>query len=109
MMDVAHPEPHRLSAADETLFPVDIPGEDPPGAHPLRWTSVALAVASLFLLLTNAVSIRDWTNDLSPSPAQARLAGVAERWVVITDSMGLGSPRAALHARWKQAEAVKFD
>ncbi|PTQ11645.1 hypothetical protein CLG96_09550 [Sphingomonas oleivorans] len=97
-----------LSAADETLSPVDLPVGEAVDAHPLRWTSVTIAVAALFLLMTNAVSIRDWANDLTPSPAQARFAAAAEEWVAITDRIGLGAPRATLHGLWKKAQAARF-
>lgn len=92
----------------ETPSPVDLPGPTLVGGRPLAWASMVIAIATLFLLLTNAVSLDDWANDLTPSPAQARLAEVTGWWRGVTDQIGLGAPRAALHDRWKAAEAARF-
>ena len=91
----------------ETPSPIDLPGErDPSPGH--GWASMTIAFATIFLLLFNAVSLRDWAEALTPSPAQARLASAAEEWVAITDRVCIGTPRAWLHARWKQAEGAGF-
>lgn len=87
--------------------PIDLPERDP-GARGLGWTSMTIAVATLLLLATNAVSISDWADELPPSPWQAQLATAADQWRATTDAIGLGTPRAWLHARWKSAEALRF-
>ena len=97
----------KLSKADETLSPVDLP-EPETGRHPLVWTSIVIAVASLFLFFTNAATIHDWAIEQTPSPAQARLLALTERWVEITGELGLGTPRARAHALWKEAQAARF-
>lgn len=91
----------------ETPSPIDLPAA-PLEEAGLGWTSVAIAVAALFLLATNAVALRDWAEELTPGPAQARFAAATERWVEITDAAGAGAARAWLHARWKVAEAARF-
>ena len=93
---------------DETLSPVDLPADPAEDGHALRWASITIAVAALFLLLTNAVSIDDWANELPPSPAAARLTGVTAAWASATEAVGLAAPRAAVHRLWKQGEAVSF-
>ena len=40
--------------------PVDLASGEPLG-HPLRWTTAIIAITSLFLLATNAISLREWT------------------------------------------------
>ena len=100
----------RLMDADETMSPVDLPGIEPDdeAGSPLLWTSIVIATVALFLLLANALTIDDWAKGLPPSAATERLTSVTGRWLEITDGVGLGAPRATVHARWKQAEAAQF-
>ena len=99
------PEPP-LMQADETLSPVDLPGA--PEESALAWASVAIGVAALFLLLTNAATLDGWARDLPPGPYAERATEASGRWAASTDRFGLGSPHAALHALWKKAEAARF-
>lgn len=87
--------------------PVDLT-RDAAGRHPLLWSSITIAVASLFLLATNAITLRGWIDEQPPSPIQAQLAEIAGQWEGMTDSIGLGVPRALLHRHWKAAEAARF-
>ncbi len=91
----------------ETPSPIDLP-EPPLDAPGLGWTRAAIGIATLFLFATNAVSLRDWAADLTPGPAQARLAEATEDWLAITDAVGVGRPRAWLHDLWKKAEDARF-
>lgn len=91
----------------ETPSPVDLPDE-PVDAPGLGWAAGVIAVASLLLLLLNAVSLRDWANDLTPGPAQAKLSEAADGWLRFTEAVGVGRPRAWLHDQWKKAEAARF-
>ena len=92
----------------ETPSPIDLPGPVRLGPGDLRWATVVIAIAAIFLLLTNAVSLDDWINEQRPGAAQAAAAEVADHCVALTDQVGLGTPRAAVHARWKAAEAARF-
>ena len=99
----------RAQGADDSLSPVDLEDVDGYAALPgLAWGSAAIAIAALLLAATNAVAIRDWANEQTPSPTQERLSYAAERWVAITDDIGLGSARAAMHGWWKRAQALTF-
>jgi len=91
----------------ETPSPIDLPAE-PVDAPGLGWTAGVMAIAVLFLLALNAVSLRDWAADLTPSPAQARLAEATESWLGFTEAVGVGKPRAWLHDQWKKAENAHF-
>ncbi len=92
----------------ETPSPIDLPGPARVGTGGLGWASVAIAVAALVLLLGNGVAVQGWLYEQTPGPVQAWAAGLADGWVAFTDRVGLGAPRAALHARWKAAEAARF-
>jgi|KBSSwiStaDraftv2_1062776.scaffolds.fasta_scaffold191369_3 hypothetical protein len=89
--------------------PVDLPNPTLPKGHPLRWTTICIATASLFLLATNAVSLRDWVDEQTPGPIQAKAAVLAASWQDLTDRVGLGKPRALLHREWKEAQATRFE
>ena len=91
----------------ETRSPIDLP--DPqPEQNGLGWASGVIAVATMTLLLANAVSLSGWIDEQQPGPLQARAAELADGWTAFTASIGLGTPRAALHAQWKRAEAARF-
>jgi len=74
----------------------------------LLWSTATIVIASLILLLTNAVSLSDWAEDMPPSDAQSQAAEVAANWRDTTDQIGLAAPRNALHDVWKRAEAARF-
>lgn len=91
----------------ETPSPIDLPA--PPLEAPgLGWAATAIFTAALVLLAINAVALRDWAEELTPSPTQARIAATAEQWVTITDQLGLGAARSWLHDRWKTIEGAHF-
>ncbi|SNT08152.1 hypothetical protein SAMN06295912_1386 [Sphingomonas laterariae] len=89
--------------------PVDLPGEPDTHGRPLVWTSVTIAVATLFLGLTNAISLNGWAVELAPTETSARIVTVTESWEETTEAIGLAAPRAWLHARWKQLQALRFE
>ena len=99
---------HRLMDADETMSPVDLPGSTLIGGAPLRWTTVVIATASLFLLFTNAATLDGWAKELPPSALAERLTTATTGWMELTDRLGLGAPRAFVHREWKRVEAAQF-
>lgn len=88
--------------------PVDLPGSQLSGGHPLRWATGVIFTATLFLSLTNAKTIHDWAAELEPGPWTAKLVDASARWEAITDSIGLGTTRARAHEAWKQAQRARF-
>lgn len=88
--------------------PVDLPGEPNYEGHPLAWTTGAIAVAALFLALFNATSIRSWAVELPPTAINMQVVAAAEQWEGITEAIGIAAPRAFLHARWKDLQALRF-
>jgi hypothetical protein len=91
----------------ETPSPIDLPEPELEEAG-LGWTFGVIAIASLFLLFTNASSLRDWIDDQPPGPAQQQAAEYADQWVETTENFGIGLPRKALHDQWKRAEEARF-
>jgi hypothetical protein len=99
----------QLMHGDDTLSPVDLPGDVEIGAGALRWTSIAVAVAAVFLLFFNAVTIDDWARDLPPGPAAERLTEATGAWAAAMGRIGLTAPRAIVHGEWKKGQALRFD
>lgn len=96
-----------MAGHGEFESPVDLP-RDGVGKRPLGWTTLTIFIASIVLLVTNAFTIRSWVDEQPTSPIQARLASWAGEWEAATDSLGLGRPRAELHALWKEGQAARF-
>ena len=97
-----------MSHGHEFESPVDLGGGPAEDGHALRWVTIVIATASLFLLVANAVSIRQWIDEQTPGPLQARAQAIAMAWEAFTDRIGVGKPRAALHEEWKAAQAARF-
>ena len=87
--------------------PIDLPAPEIAGDG-LGWTSVVIVITALFLLATNAVSLRDWIDDQPPGPVQAQASVLADQWLGLTERIGLAGPRDYLHTQWKRAEAARF-
>jgi hypothetical protein len=93
---------------DDMASPVDLPGAEEDGPGSLGWTSGVIAIATAFLFLFNANALHGWAAELPPNALNARIVLAAGQWEALTDRIGLGAPRAWLHARWKAAEEAKF-
>lgn len=88
--------------------PVDLPAGADDHRRPLRWLLVAVAVATVQLGLTDAVAIRGWAAELTPTPTAAKLVTRTEAWQAGTGAAGLGSARAAAHAGWTWLQRRRF-
>ena len=111
--EIERTEPERAPLPDptglaHTLSPVDLPEPAEPLPLPLRWTSVAIAVATLFLALFNAHALRSWSYQLPPNDVSARVVTFAEAWFEIADRAGLNRPFEAMHAWWQSAKDARF-
>src|SRR4051812_37721205 len=92
---------------DHAPSPIDLP-EPEMEEDGLGWTFAVIIITALFLLATNAVSLRNWIDDQPPGPVQAQAAAVADQWLEMTQGFGLALPRDYMHAQWKRAEATRF-
>ena len=93
---------------EDTLSPVDLPAPPEPLPQPLRWTSSAIAAATLFLALFNAHAIRGWCYDLPPGAVSERLIGAAEGWYAATAAVGLNRPVETMRGWWQSAKEKRF-
>jgi hypothetical protein len=111
--EIERTEPERAPLPDptglaHTLSPVDLPDPAAPLPRPLRWTSIAIAVATLTLFLLNAHALRSWAYQLPPSDASARVVILAESWYDMADRAGLNRPVEAMHGWWQSAKDARF-
>lgn len=97
-------------AYDNLHSPVDYDADDEWARdEPARGPAFGIiAVATAFLALTNAVSIRDWVDEQPPSARQAAMTAWSDAWLARTEAIGLATPRAALHAQWEKAKALRL-
>lgn len=100
------PDPDGLALTES---PVDLPDPLRPLSAPLRWTTEAIAAATLVLALFNATAIRGWAYQLDSNDFSARVVAAAEGWYDIVDRAGLNRPVAATHARWQKVKELRFD
>lgn len=96
-----------MTNADMTS-PVDLPPPDGEEQHPLLWTSTAIAVATIFLLLFNASALRSWAFELEPGPQNERVVAVADGWYQKTETFLLDRPVAAMSGWWDAVKALEF-
>ena len=92
-----------------TSSPVDLPEPAVPLPHDgLKWTTTVMAVATLFLLVLNAGSLRGWAYELVPDETAARIVTVSETWYDLTARVGLNRPVDALHHWWRGNMNLRF-
>lgn len=94
---------------EHTLSPVDLPPHDPPLEHPLRWTTIVIALACAVLLPFNATALRGWAYELAPSASTERVIAASERWYDATAALGLNLPTDAMRGWWAAAQAARFE
>ena len=89
--------------------PVDLPPSAVPLPHPLLWTTMVIASATVTLALLNAHAIRGWAYQLPNNAASARAVAAAEAWYALTARLGLNRPVETMHQWWQSAESARFE
>ena len=111
--EIKRTEPERAPLPDptglaHTLSPVDLPEPAVPLPHPLRWTTIVIAVATLVLALLNAHALRSWSYQLPPNDYSARVVTIAESWYDLAGSLGLNRPVEVMHNAWQGVKDARF-
>lgn len=96
------------SGLENTLSPVDLPGDLPEDKDALRWATTAIAVATLVLLPLNATAIRGWAYELKPGPATGPIVESAEDWYDATAMLGLNLPVETMRGWWQSLQEAEF-
>lgn len=81
------------------------PNDRVAAARALAWTSTAIVVATAFLFVFNAASMKSWSASLTPTEATAKLVSLTSAWEDETAKFGLTGPRAWMHEVWGQQRA----
>ena len=76
------------------------PNDRVAAARALAWTTTAIAMATAFLFVFNAASMKNWSASLTPTEVTARLVAVTSVWEDETAKFGLTAPRAWMHQAW---------
>ncbi len=92
----------------EVGTPVAVAPDPVDTVRPWRWATVTIAVATSFLMLTNAHAIQSWFDERPPGSITEPLRAPIRGWSALTARAGLDAPRAALRRRWQAAEAARF-
>ncbi len=105
------PEPaiNPLLALGRFAFP---PGEPPDdegfAARDRRWTSRTIVVATVFLLIFNAVSIQNWSRQQAPGWMTTTVSRLADVWVEQIAQLGADQPRQVVRDAYHTAQEARF-
>jgi len=77
-------------------------------ARSLAWTSTVIAIATAFLFVLNAASMRSWASSWPPTRASAELFSLTSNWEAETAKFGLTEPHAWMHDVWKEQQALTW-
>jgi hypothetical protein len=93
-----------LLALGRFAFP---PGEPPDdegfAARARRWTSRVLVVATVFLLVFNAVSIQNWSRQQEPGWVTTTVRRLSDVWAEQMALLGADQPREAVREGYERA------
>lgn len=108
----AHDLPTRenaLVALGRFAFPPAPPLDDEGvAARDRRWTSRAIAVAAVFLLIFNAASPLDWSRRQPPGWLPETVRQLSEVWAARLSVFAVDMPRQGLRDVWQAARRVRF-
>lgn len=100
---------HPLVALGRFAFP---PGEPPDeegvAARDRRWTSRVIVVATVFLLIFNAVSIQNWSRQQEPGWVTTTVRRLSDVWVEQIAQLGADRPRQTVRDGYQAAQGAEF-
>lgn len=96
---------HPILALGRFAFP---PGEPPDeegvAARDRRWTSRVIVVATVFLLVFNAVSIQNWSRQQEPGWMTTTVRRLSDVWVEQIAQLGADRPRQTVRDGYQAAQ-----
>ena len=104
------PEPvNPLLALGRFAFP---PGEPPDeegvAARDRRWTSRIIVLATVFLLIFNAVSIQNWSRQQAPGWVTTTVRRMADVWAEQIAQLGADQPRQTVRDGYEAARDAEW-
>ena len=100
---------HPLAALGRFAFPPGPPlDDDGLGARDRRWTSRIIVIATLFLLVFNAVSIQNWSRQQAPGWVTSTVQQLSDVWSAQIAQLGADQPRQGVREAYQAAQAQQF-
>lgn len=98
-----------LLALSRFAFPPAPPLDDEGlAARELRWTSRAVVVAAVFLLVFNPVSPLNWSHQQAPGWVSETVGKLSETWVGQLAQVGTDLPRQGMRDLWFDLKDARF-
>lgn len=92
----------------QLISPVDLPDKPIRGKHPLAWTAMTIAWATVVLVCANAGTLAAWVDEKPVTETQQQASALAGQWKTTMDAVGITAPREWMHGVWKQMQAARF-
>ncbi len=90
------PENPLLALGRFAFPPEDAPDDAGVAARDRRWTSRVIIVATVFLLIFNAVSLQNWARQQPPGWVSTTVDRLADVWTEQISLLGADTPRQAV-------------
>ena len=108
-LPVAEPAVHPVVALGRFAFPpAPPPDEEGVAARDRRWTSRAIMIATVFLLVFNAASIQNWSRQQAPGWITATVQQLSDVWVAQIAQLGADQPRQAVRDGYQALRDARF-
>ncbi len=108
MTDPAHPTGEAPHGEHQLDSPVSLPPGPSERRNGWRWTTVAIATATLALAAFDAPALQGWFDELPASPLTEPLRAPIARLDAATAAAGIDRPVRWLHDRWQALRAARF-
>ena len=100
---------HPIVALGRFAFPPGAPpDEEGFAARDRRWTSRVIVVATVFLLIFNAVSIQNWSRQQAPGWVTTTVRRLADVWSEQIAPLGADQPRQAVRDAYEGARDSRW-
>ena len=102
--------PNALLALGRFAFPPGPPPDDEGvAARDRRWTTRAIAFATLLMLVFNAASIQNWSRQQPPGWVTSTVQQLGDVWSAQLTQLGADRPRQAVMDAWVSFQRLGFD
>lgn len=115
-------DPHDLSVGHETaphnallalgrfaFPPAPAPDEEGIAARDRRWTSRAIMISTVLMLVFNAASIQNWSRQQAPGWVSTTVQQLGDVWAAQLTQLGADRPRQAIRDAWTRFQTLGFD
>ena len=110
---------HDLTTAQEPVNPLlalgrfafppgEPPDEEGVAARDRRWTSRIIVLATVFLLIFNAVSIQNWSRQQAPGWVTTTVRRMADVWAEQIAQLGADQPRQTVRDGYETARDAEW-